>query len=344
MTNLIIGSGPVGRIMAISLSRSGQPVHLIGPKPISLPNMAFAIHPKYFKFLQSLNITPIHQPTYSLMLNFLTPQEFNSKKPLCYIVRYNDLLFEISKQLSDIHQTYCKPTDITANCIHLPKQSIFFKNLIACDGQQSWVRNKIGIHTHHYPYNQFAHTAIITHTEPQEGISQTFRHFGTFGKLTLENSHQSAIIWSCDLKTHQYILEHGLKTSLKHFQLLNDPLLIEHHQHIPLSATLSKSYHKNNIYLAGNALHNIHPLAGIGFNLALGDIQTLTDIISFNKPPHYYPSQRKRPHTKAHWITDTVAKSRQYDEYYSIINTINQNSLDLKAIQKIALQQLSSIC
>lgn len=344
MTNVVIGSGPVGRIMALSLFQSGSETLLIGPTPKPCNSMAFAIHPKYFQFLQSLNICPPHQAIHSLTLDFQTPQTFTRKSPLSYIIRYNDLLSEIAKQLHAIPQILDKPTNIQQQQLTIKDKTIPFDNLIACDGKDSWIRQQLNIETQEHPYEQYAHTAIITHLEPQEGMSQIFRHFGTLGKLTLPNPYQSAIVWSVDHTTHQTILDNGLKATLEKFNLIENPLLIEHHQYIPLSAQHSKKYHQGKIFLAGNALSTIHPLLGIGFNLTLGDIQTLTDIICLKHPAHYYPAKRKRAHTKAFWLSHSIALSRDYDDYYPLINTFNQYSLGLRTIQEIMLTQLDTAC
>lgn len=340
MNNIIVGQGPVGLIAAITLSSQGKAT-LIGPKANRISSMALAIHPKNMQFLRSIGIKPPAQPVHKTTLDFETPTTFNTKKPLCYIIRYNDLLQQALKKLDNIEICPTKPIELSVNTLHLPNQDIPFDRLIACDGQQSWIRNKVGIEIDTYPYNQYAHTAIVTHTTPQQGIQQYFREFGTLARLTLPNPYQSAIIWSCNVETHNAILLDGLKPHLSDHFL--DILLIEHHHHIPLNASLAKTYQKDNIFLAGNSLHCIHPLAGIGFNLALGDIQVLASLIASNNTD-LYTSKRKHAHTKAHWLTHQVASSRHSSNYYPAINYLAKKILGLNIVKKYILEQLNSIC
>jgi|GEM_PF-6489044 2-polyprenyl-6-methoxyphenol hydroxylase-like FAD-dependent oxidoreductase len=342
MSNIVVGTGPVGQIMALSLSRHAQPVTLIGPKPSLLPNMAFAIHPKHLEFLNMLGISPRHQKIHELTLDFSTPTTIHRQKPFCHIIYYNDLLHSIATQIQDIPHITDKAVDIRNNSLYLETQTIPFKSLIAADGRSSLIRKKMGIETAYYRYKQYAHTAIITHTQEQKGISQTFRSYGTFGQLTLSNPYQSAIIWSCDELMHNEILQNGLRETIEKHISIDNLLLIEHHQHIELTSSLASTYHKNNVFLVGSALHHPHPLAGIGFNLALTDIQTLTQILAFNQPSKFYSSQRKRAHVKAHWLTHKIATSRMKSSYYPIIDSM-KNFLTLNHIQDMLIMQIDDL-
>ena len=49
----------------------------------------------------------------------------------------------------------------------------------------------------------------------------------------------------------------------------------------PISLSLRRQYHKENILILGEGLHTIHPVAGQGFNLVLRDIKKLKEIIKY---------------------------------------------------------------
>lgn len=344
MTNVVIGSGPVGQIMALTLSLCNRKVYLIGPKQKPLHNMAFSIHPKYLRFLHSLGVKPDHYPVHHMTLDFDKPATFTSKAPITYIIRYTSLLKALETKLHNVHQIQTLCTRLTLNTLELPQQSILFENLIACDGQHSWTRDQLHIPSKQFPYNQYAHTAIITHTQAQEGMSQVFRDYGTFARLTLPNTHQSAIVWCCDTPTHQKIQTEGLVAMLDSQKLLSDVLLVEHHEHVPLKATLSSAYYKNRIFFAGNALHTVHPLAGIGLNLALGDIQAIHAVLCENQPASFYPQTRKKVHQKAHWLTHQIAKSRRHPKYYPWVSRLHEYGSKLNSTSHFLLRQLHAIC
>jgi 2-octaprenyl-6-methoxyphenol hydroxylase len=48
----------------------------------------------------------------------------------------------------------------------------------------------------------------------------------------------------------------------------------------PLKPTITRQMTSNHLVLAGDASHAIHPLAGQGYNLALGDAAVLTDCLA----------------------------------------------------------------
>ena len=47
----------------------------------------------------------------------------------------------------------------------------------------------------------------------------------------------------------------------------------------PLHAAISARFTAQSVALVGDAAHAVHPLAGQGFNLAVGDIRALSDCI-----------------------------------------------------------------
>lgn len=341
MNNIVLGAGPVGQIMAIALFKANQKVILIGQKPKRLPHMAFAIHPKNISFLNSLNIRPPSQAIYSMTLDTQKPTTLRSNTPLCYIIKYNDLLDTLSTQLPLIPLKKTFPTKLLYNKLLFTDSTLPFKQLIACDGQSSWSRQQLNIETTEYDYQQYAHTCIITHTQPQQGIHQTFRSYGTFAKLTLPNPYQTAMIWSVDHEVHQLILKNGLKDTLKNYNLYpNNVLFLEHHNYQKIIASLAKQYFHNHVLFAGNSLHSIHPLAGTGFNLAIGDIQAALEIIAGDLPSIAYASLRKKPHIKAHWLTDLIARSRHCPALYPPISSLSSYLLGTKSVKNHIINQI----
>lgn len=337
MTNIVIGAGPVGQIAALLLKNASQDVLLIGKKSPKIDSMAFALHPKHLRLLTHLGLSLPQKPVYSMKLVFQKESTLYNQKPLCHIIRYNDLITQLSLLTQDIPTLTEKPLALRKNQLVLPSSTYTFKHLIACDGQHSWTRSQLNISTKQYHYHQFAHTAILTHTRKQTQALQVFSNIGTFATLPLPNAHQSALVFCIHEKAHQQLLEKGLLETLQENKLpVEDILLIEHHQYVPLIATRATQFTQDNVFLAGNALHQIHPLAGIGFNLALGDLDIILQTMLFKKDPHYYPEKRKRAHIKAHWITDYIARNPNL--------RVPSDLLKINSLQAFIQSQINEIC
>lgn len=343
--NIIIGAGPVGLILALHLHSLGINTLLVGPKPKVLPGMVFALHPHNIKFLTSLGLQPPSAIVQKMQLQYnhqhlVFDTNHTNRGSLCHIIKQKDLINALSQACARRGVNWLKslPKELSESTITIDNKSYFFERIFACDGCHSWTRSHTNIKAKYHDYKQFSHTAILSHPYKQKHAFQDFINNNTLALLPLPNPHQSALIWSCNIEKHHNILDKGLGPMLKaHCGALSK---IEHHQYIPLKSIFAENYYQDNMFLVGNALHNIHPLAGVGLNLAIGDIITLGEMVITHKDGSFYQNNRVAAHTKAHWLTHTIATMQfkiPNSEYAKLF-------LSLKETKDLLFTQIDRIC
>ena len=157
--------------------------------------------------------------------------------------------------------------------------------LIAADGRESRCRSFAGIDTYRQGYGQMGIVARLEHTLPHGGRAyERFMPAGPFALLPL-TGRRSSIVWTEDQTTARRILsssedlfvaELRQRAGRDHgdFKVAAGP------QAHDLSMLMAKSFACNRTALIGDASHVIHPLAGLGFNLALRDIAALVEVVT----------------------------------------------------------------
>jgi 2-octaprenyl-6-methoxyphenol hydroxylase len=162
--------------------------------------------------------------------------------------------------------------------------------LVACDGARSRLRDAAGITWFGRRYRQVGIVATLVHEEPHGGRAvQHFLPGGPFALLPLaagqDGRHRSSLVWTEDANRAEALLaltrdaaEHEIGQrcgpELGRVTLATD--LVFH----PLSVGLARSYVAPRLALVGDAAHEIHPLAGQGLNLGLGDVAALAERIA----------------------------------------------------------------
>ena len=164
------------------------------------------------------------------------------------------------------------------------KGKIETKILVGADGINSSVRNFSSISTRTWSYNQTAIVANFSATKIDQCIRQTFTSVGPLALLPM-NEDELTMIWSIDdAKAYDYLSmvekdfideihkSFGEKLELIKFSAKRQSFALNH-----LSA---KTFARKGIFLIGDAAHHIHPLAGLGLNAGIGDVRTLSDLLT----------------------------------------------------------------
>tara|TARA_B100001113_G_scaffold134175_1_gene110033 strand:+ start:1967 stop:3100 length:1134 start_codon:yes stop_codon:yes gene_type:complete len=158
------------------------------------------------------------------------------------------------------------------------------KILVGADGIQSSVRNLSSISSRTWSYNQTAVVANFSVHQTDSCIKQTFTKVGPLALLPM-NEKELTMIWSIDdAKAYDYLsmsdddfineihLSFGEKLPEIKFSAKRQSFQLKH-----LSA---KTFARNNVFLVGDAAHHIHPLAGLGLNAGIGDVKSLSNLIT----------------------------------------------------------------
>jgi len=156
--------------------------------------------------------------------------------------------------------------------------------LIGADGGRSWVRDQMGFESKGWAYQQDAVVATVRHElNHQETCWQRFSADGPLAFLPLDEKTCS-IVWSTNPEHAQQLLQLDKEAFLKELHLsfgdeLGKMLEVGERAAFPLRLGHTTQYTSSRLALIGDAAHSIHPLAGQGVNLGLGDMSALADVL-----------------------------------------------------------------
>lgn len=318
---VVCGTGIVGLATALGFARRGEQVTLLGPKRSFEPALAedfharvYAISPASQRFLAMLGVWDL------LDARRLTPVEAMeihgdadgllhlnawqaAQTELAWIVES----LEIERVLTQAVQmfgvswvaekfSHYAPGQITTEQGRVLQADLF----VAADGPQSPLRAAAGVPVTQRPYGATGLVAHFTAQYPHQGTAlQWFTSEGVLALLpmpTTADGPQVSMVWSAkDALANEVLAMSALEQSLYLNARLNEmtasrlgTLTMRSALHgFPLSLNQSPMIAEG-LALAGDAAHRLHPLAGQGLNLGLGDVQALVDTIagreSFRSP------------------------------------------------------------
>jgi 2-octaprenyl-6-methoxyphenol hydroxylase len=156
--------------------------------------------------------------------------------------------------------------------------------LVAADGARSKLRERAGIATHGWDYDQAGIVVTVGHERDHHGRAE--EHFlpaGPFAVLPLKGQ-RSSLVWTEKRAEAARIVSlsedefHGELE--KRFGLhLGEIKALDKPRGFPLSYFVARSFIGERLALVGDAAHVIHPIAGQGLNMGLKDVAALAEVV-----------------------------------------------------------------
>lgn len=202
--------------------------------------------------------------------------------------------------------------------------------LVAADGMNSMIRDKLAIPVREWHYGQTAVIANVSTSRPHNGIAyERFTDTGPLALLPMTDNTDTAsacrraLVWTI----HDDQLEQVLAWSQQEFlDRLQERFgfragRFEHvgqRQSFPLRLMMAERAIDRRVALIGNAAHTLHPVAGQGFNLGIRDVAVLAELVAdsvqtgadpgAHEVLENYARQRRNDHRNMIAFTDTVAR------------------------------------
>jgi 2-octaprenyl-6-methoxyphenol hydroxylase len=156
--------------------------------------------------------------------------------------------------------------------------------LVAADGARSKLRERAGIATHGWDYDQSGIVVTVGHERDHGGRAE--EHFlpaGPFAILPLCGK-RSSLVWTEKRDEAARIIalsEDEFHDELeKRFGLhLGEIKALDKPRAFPLSYFVARSFIAERMALVGDAAHVIHPIAGQGLNMGLKDVAALAEVV-----------------------------------------------------------------
>jgi 2-octaprenyl-6-methoxyphenol hydroxylase len=156
--------------------------------------------------------------------------------------------------------------------------------LVAADGARSKLRERAGIATHGWDYDQSGIVVTVSHERDHHGRAE--EHFlpaGPFAILPLSGK-RSSLVWTEKRNEAARILALGEEEFHgeleRRFGLhLGEVGALDTPRAFPLGYFVARSFIGERLALVGDAAHVIHPIAGQGLNMGLKDVAALAEVV-----------------------------------------------------------------
>lgn len=207
---------------------------------------------------------------------------------------------------------------------HAGEASIITARLvIGADGGQSSVRKLLDIGQRITDYGQ---TAIVTTVKTAKAHANTaYERFTPEGPLALlpTTNGQSSVVWTRSTEQADALMSESDAEFLSQLQAcfgyrLGELTLTAPRRAFPLSLIQANQMHVDRAIIIGNAAHQLHPVAGQGFNLGLRDVIVLAEQLTQQQQAgrdigessflNAYAEKRLKDHNRVIGFTDNVVK------------------------------------
>jgi 2-octaprenyl-6-methoxyphenol hydroxylase len=212
-------------------------------------------------------------------------------EPFAHMVENRFLIDALAKH-AEANGVELKPTAVAAYDSHPDTVDVRLADgsaieatlLVGADGARSKLRERAGIATHGWDYDQSGIVVTVGHERDHHGRAE--EHFlpaGPFAILPLVGK-RSSLVWTETRRDALRIV--GLAEDDFHAELerrfglqLGEIKALDKPRAFPLSYFVARSFIAERLALIGDAAHVIHPIAGQGLNMGLKDVAALAEVV-----------------------------------------------------------------
>ena len=296
---IIVGGGLIGELLHMMLKSKGFEINHF-TKDSNVKNRTFALSPSSIDWLRSLGLPSIFFESLSeiksmkifdsSIKNSVTLNADDAQKQaLAYMANEKDFIEAIknsfnNKNLKKLSTDFNIQKKQDQAILKLPNGEHVASVIIACDGANSKVREKIAIDLHRHNFNQTALSfELKVKSEIQKQAFQFFLKESILAVLPIRQGLVS-IVWSCNSNFFTKLndlddksIENELSQIIGNYY--KDIKIVSKKESFPLFMNSVESIFKDRVLLVGDSAHFIHPMAGQGLNLGIRDIISLEKII-----------------------------------------------------------------
>jgi len=195
--------------------------------------------------------------------------------------------------------------------------------LVGADGGLSSVRKLLDIAQHMTEYGQTALVTTVKSTIPNKNTAfERFTASGPLALLPVAKNH-CAVVWTRTDEDAKALMLGSEADFLAELQQcfgfkLGELILTAPRRAFPLSLIRAEKMVAGRAVIIGNAVHQLHPVAGQGFNLGLRDVVNLAEMLITQHEQNKdigaadflkkYAISRKKDHDRTIGFTDAVVK------------------------------------
>lgn len=197
------------------------------------------------------------------------------------------------------------------------------KLLVGADGGSSSVRKLLDITQKTTEYGQTALVTTVKATRPHRNVAyERFTESGPLALLPIGKNHCS-VVWTRSNEDAEALMsgsENGFMEALQQCfgYRLGQLSLAASRRAFPVSLIRADRMQSGRAVIIGNAVHQLHPVAGQGFNLGLRDVVQLADMLLNQHGQgagigsatflNDYVTAREKDHRQTIAFTDTLVR------------------------------------